>query len=477
MRRCLPWSLILCGVLLAGAAGANDTALLMSGGLASAMGEHPSIRMVSAEIHADIHDGYSLVQCEYVFRNEGAATVVSMGFPSLPGYGDIKEQQVAPPLQDFRTWVDGEEVATRQVRERGTAKAPGRRWYVKEVAFAAGQERQVRDTYRQPNGQVSDGTQFFPYALQTGASWHGPIGALKVVFLWSEDWAWTPYPRQGRQPAWEQQPNFSDLRWSATEIEPEFDLRLDFAPGWQQVYVDGYRLHHWGTVDVRVMPSEVYVAARTLARVLQATLSYDEARHRARFDLSGGRRYEIQAGRHQAFLDGQPLREYQEAAYEERGKLWVPTNELLFALGWEHTAVYPDCVLRLSSGRPEAWEAQVQGLARDLAPEPIYLARQNGVLMGEVRALVDAIEGVKGEQMGPGFAAPVLDYRLTRGLHDFRFAWGQVRAWSSRQFLELPTAPYIAAGDTGMAPVEAFLAGLGLRGGYDEEKKLLTMAE
>ncbi len=477
MARLYPAVLMVWGVLLAGTGQANDTALLMSGGLASAMQEHPSICMVSAKIHARIYNGYSLVQCDYVFRNEGPATTVAMGFPSLPGYGDITEQRVAPPLEEFRTWVDGERASTREVRDAGSGQKPGRRWYVKQVPFSAGQQRQVRVTYRQPNGQVADGTQFFPYALRTGASWHGPIGLLKVGVLWCEDWDWAPYPRPWDQGEWEAQPFFNDFRWSGTELEPDFDLRFDFAPGWQQLHVDGYRLYDWGTVDVRTTPNQVYLAARTLARVLQATVEYDGRRRQARFHLDGGRRYEVGVGSHQTFLDGQPLAGHQDAAYEERGTMWVPTTDLLHALGWRHTAFYPDCIMRLWSGRPEAWEAQVQGLDRDEPPEDLYLARQDGVLLAEIRPLLLAIGGVAGGETRLDDAGPEADFRLLRKMHDLRFSWGQTRAWREEQPYELPVAPYIAAGDRGMAPAEALLAGLGVRCEYDEEKKLLTLAE
>lgn len=477
MAKLLRWLLTVAGILLAGGVSANDTALLVSGGLASARREHPSIRMASADIHARLYNGYSLVQCDYVFRNEGAATTVEMGFPSLPGYGDIAEQRLAPPLQEFRTWVDGKWARTRQVQDAGSQQKPGRRWYVKQVAFAEGQERQVRVTYRQPNGQVADGTQFFPYALQTGSSWHGPIGAVKVGVLWCEDWDWAPYPRPWEQGEWQAQPNFSDFRWSATEIEPEFDLRFDFAPGWQQLYVDGYRLHDWGTVDVRVVPNQVYLAARTLARVLQATVEYDARRRRARFHLDGGRRYEVAVGSAQGLLDGQPLAGRDDRAYEQRGTMWVPTTALLHALGWRHTAFYPDCIMRLWSGRPEAWEAQVQGLARDLPPEDLYLARQDGVLLAEIRPLLKAIGEVAGGETRLDDAGPESDFRLLRKRHDFRFSWGQTRAWREEQPYELPVAPYLAAGDRGMAPAAAFLAGLGVRCEYDKEKRLLTLSE
>ena len=74
------WVIGLCAALGL-PAGANDSALLLSGGLAAPMEEHPSIHMVSAEITVDLYNGHSRVQCDYLFRNEGPATTVTMGFP------------------------------------------------------------------------------------------------------------------------------------------------------------------------------------------------------------------------------------------------------------------------------------------------------------------------------------------------------------------------------------------------------------
>ena len=456
-------------------AGANDSALLRSGGLAAPMEEQPSIHMVSAEITVDLYNGHSRVQCDYLFRNEGPATTVTMGFPSLPGYGDIVEQQVAPELEQFYTWVDGQEVGTRQVREARTGETAGRRWYTKQVAFAAGQERRVRDAYRQPNGRVAGGPQFLPYALSTGASWHGPIGNVQVRAQWRETWEWTPYPHHTEGPAWVSQPDFRELRWQATDLEPDFDLRLDFAPGWQQVSIDGYHVHYWG-LDVRVLPEEVYVSAVTLAELLTATLTYNARRHEAQFKLSRGRQYMARAG-HRPVLDGTPLGpEGGAVPYEEDGVMWVPLTELLSALGWKMTPVYPDCRLEVLTGRPVVWQAQVQG-PEWRAPWDIYLAREQGLLLGEIRPLIEVIEGLEGQMMAPNATAPVLDYQLTLGARDFRFSWDRTRAWCGGRFLELPVAPYISASRSGMAPVEALCEALGLQCEYDEAKKLLTVSE
>lgn len=465
--------------LLPGLALANDTALSVRGGLAGAMSEHPSIRMVTALITADLHNHYSLVQCEYLFRNEGPATTVSMGFPSLPGYGDVPDLEVAPELRDFRSWIDGKPVATRQVQQ---AKQEGedarRRWYVKEVPFAPGQERKVRNSYRQPNGHVSTGEQFLPYVLSTGASWHGPIGSVEVRVRWAEGWYWEPHPDREEEVSWQSQPDPGEYRWTATNLDPRFDLRFEFLPGWQGGSVDG---HPWPYLfprpSMRVTATEVYFAARALAELLQATVTYDGRSHTATFALPRGRRYVVRAGTAPALLDGTPVREYQEAvAYEEDGAMWVPANDLFHALGWQMTTDLSDCSVRLLTGRPVAWEAEIQAPGHDYT-SPIHLTRRNGVLMGEVGVLQQEISDVAGRMMTPQCSAPVLDYQLLHGAHDFRFSWDRTRAWSDGRFLELPAAPYISAAGTGMAPVQAVCEALGLTCTYDEAKKLLTVRQ
>jgi hypothetical protein len=387
---------------------------------------------------------------------------------------------VAPPLQEFRTWVAGQEVDTRQFAEARTGGRPGRRWYVKQVAFAAGQQRQIRDSYFQPNGEVSDGTQFFPYALQTGASWHGPIGSLTVRLHWAESWEWAPYPERSKQPTWERQPSFSDLVWSAREIEPDFNLRLDFAPGWQALYVDGYPVGQFGRVQVRPEPTQTYVAARSLAEVMQATCEWEWRRRMARFDLSGGRRYLVPRGSHVTRLDGHPLMQDQDAAYEQHGTLWVPISPILHALGWKWITLHPEGELRVETGGPVAWEAEVWGPERDLPKESLYLARQNGVLMGELRPLIKAIPRAKlpadNEHASyPGWQG---DVRITRPpAHDLRLRWGKTAAWVDGKPYQLPAAPYISPADTGMVPVQAFCQALGLTATYSEENKTVTVGE
>lgn len=61
---------------------ADDSALSGIGGRAVApMAQHPSVRMVSETVAVRLTDKGTRVHCEFLFRNEGKACMVTMGFP------------------------------------------------------------------------------------------------------------------------------------------------------------------------------------------------------------------------------------------------------------------------------------------------------------------------------------------------------------------------------------------------------------
>ena len=188
---------------LLAAAQADDSALRVSGGMVQVMDDHPSIRMERASIEADVRAKQSHVRCEFVFVNDGPATAVTMGFPAFRGHNVGGDTEAAPALEGFRSWVDGQSVATRKIVQSMKPERPPDRWYTKRVAFAKGQRRVVRDTYTQPHGEISDGSYFFPYVLTTGASWHGPIGHVAVVVRWSEPHEWIAMIDERTPPKWE----------------------------------------------------------------------------------------------------------------------------------------------------------------------------------------------------------------------------------------------------------------------------------
>lgn len=80
---------VVIAIMCALAAWANDRAIVGRGGTWKPLqGEHASIRMVSERVRVDVYEKYYDVQASFVFRNEGPATTVTMGFPESGG-GDV----------------------------------------------------------------------------------------------------------------------------------------------------------------------------------------------------------------------------------------------------------------------------------------------------------------------------------------------------------------------------------------------------
>ena len=125
----------------------------------------------------------------FVFHNDGPATTALMIFPENGGFGVVSpsdpEAQKKTHFAYFRSWVDGKPVkVTRQLHDRNIKDGFFyTNWWVKKVAFKAGQTVKVRDDYQGEPGKAGAGgphTSNFLYVLGTGGSWKGPIGAGTV---------------------------------------------------------------------------------------------------------------------------------------------------------------------------------------------------------------------------------------------------------------------------------------------------------
>jgi hypothetical protein len=183
---------------------ADDGAITWSGAPKLLSG-HPSIRMVSEKIILNITkvsptgDGYTDADCTFVFKNDGPACSVRIGFPdrtrgafeqnyAKEGGGDYPHPTFQT-LTNFKSWVNGVPVKTTVVLSQDpTVKGAtyGGSWHAKTVSFKAGETVTVRDTYRQPqSGGASSSTNGLylnqvQYIMSTGASWRGPIGSVVV---------------------------------------------------------------------------------------------------------------------------------------------------------------------------------------------------------------------------------------------------------------------------------------------------------
>jgi len=171
-------------LLLTVEAGANDGEIAF-GGSPRLLKGHSTVSMQSERVKVDVGEETVTVDCRFVFRNNGPACSVRMGFPDEGQGGANPEQDGQVPVPrgtftSFRSYVDGRPQATRLIR----ADRPGKYWHAKTVRFPARGQRLVRNVYTLPVGSQITRTsslvrQAF-YVLHTGASWNGPIGRTEV---------------------------------------------------------------------------------------------------------------------------------------------------------------------------------------------------------------------------------------------------------------------------------------------------------
>ena len=178
-------------VLAGGAALANDGGLAFGGSPGLLQG-HPTVAMQSEIINVTVADDSVSVDCQFVFRNDGVACTVRMGFPDVGEGAEDPDEEADPKtvlktpakttFQSFVSYVNGKKVATQLIR----ANEAGHFWHSKTVKFPAHSVVKVRDVYTQ---RVSGGIAIkgsyasAGYVLHTGSSWHGSIGRSEINVL------------------------------------------------------------------------------------------------------------------------------------------------------------------------------------------------------------------------------------------------------------------------------------------------------
>ena len=158
---------------------ADDGAVEHVGGAVRLLDHPGGVRMVSERVRAHVSRDSVDVDCVFEFVNSGAADTVLMGFPDR-SYGDGNGN--LPAMATFRSWVDDVEVpcaVAHDAEHRDPEET--RLWWTRSVTFAADQRRIVHDRYRAAPGSSVDGTQWFTYILETGASWAGTIEDAEIV--------------------------------------------------------------------------------------------------------------------------------------------------------------------------------------------------------------------------------------------------------------------------------------------------------
>ena len=204
---------------------ADDSAIYGVGGSVELLKpEHSTIRMVRERVDVVMrsHDSPE-VRCEFLFKNEGKATTVKMGFPDRCG-GDVT---LSSSLRDFRSWVDGKPVKTRIEGSKSRNEDGYSGWRVKNVHFGAGQSRTIVDTYRGGLGASSDGSSFFEYVLKTGASWKGQIGSAVIRV---DTRPMLRVFRLGDIKPTGSKVSGGIVTWRLTNLEPTEDISIIFKP-------------------------------------------------------------------------------------------------------------------------------------------------------------------------------------------------------------------------------------------------------
>jgi hypothetical protein len=164
------------------------------GGAPKLMKGHPTVRLVDERVVLYIKKKTKVVDCSFVFKNEGPATTVRMGFPDQDSSYDVEGEQQKSTFNYFRSYVDGKRYGTKfTLGERGNG------WQVKHVPFARGQSRRIRNVYevalgRGNMGGIGGSVHYASYILETGASWKGKIGKTEIVVVFGS----TYHPRPTR---------------------------------------------------------------------------------------------------------------------------------------------------------------------------------------------------------------------------------------------------------------------------------------
>jgi hypothetical protein len=169
-----------CG-LATGVACADD-AEVSYGGSPSALKGTGTVSMQSEVVVLDIGPNSVQADCQFVFKNNGPACTIRMGFPDGDSAYDENRDNLKAPAESvfssFSSFVDGKSAPTTLVRGKDFT------WHAKNVSFPANGIRRVRERYTVPIGGDVGGT--YPlatayYVLHTGASWRGPIGRMEII--------------------------------------------------------------------------------------------------------------------------------------------------------------------------------------------------------------------------------------------------------------------------------------------------------
>jgi hypothetical protein len=192
-----------------------------------------TVRMVRETVAIDLHPSHYDVIAVFIFKNDGPAVTVQMGFPER-GYGDAGPEDT---FIAFRTWVDGGEVQARR-KIAHASEDDFLAYRVKDVAFAAGQTRTVKVQYRSPFGNDVSGLRWASYDF-TGGNWAGAVEEstlLVTVDIPGATLAVPNLPMRHRE-------NRLATRWTNWQAEFAFSIHF-YLTRPDSLIVPGFAAHH-----------------------------------------------------------------------------------------------------------------------------------------------------------------------------------------------------------------------------------------
>lgn len=221
------WIFAVVGLLfICSVAWSDDSAVQGVGGAVAPMKQHPTARMVSERVDIKLGWDGANVKCRFVFKNEGPATIVKMGFPEHAG-GDVSPIEKSA-YKYFRSWVDGKRVYTRFMPSAKGQEGSYNAWHVKDVYFGAKQTRIIEDEYFGNYGGTSDGSQWFVYILRSGKNWKGSINKAVITFDATDVWSyWRVDPGKEYQ---EYKQYGMKTIYILRNLEPNKDIQISLRP-------------------------------------------------------------------------------------------------------------------------------------------------------------------------------------------------------------------------------------------------------
>jgi hypothetical protein len=245
---------------------ANDSAFSgVSGTPKPLKGEHRSIAMQSEKVSIVASSSSYDTVVDFIFRNDGAATSVQMGFPES-SYGDVAAVKNSTFLK-FDTYVDGHKVVARRIVTSGSDGDAGvEAYWLKTVAFARHQTRRIRVAYRSPMGGNTDwgSHNALVYAF-TGKNWKGLVDRSDLEVRVTKPGLWITNPRFDYKPlamTLESTPKEAIFRktWRNWQAQGEFLFGLSAAvPFWMmdESRVSPAMVNSVQTVRVGPVPTEL----------------------------------------------------------------------------------------------------------------------------------------------------------------------------------------------------------------------------